>query len=106
YEIAGWRATAGDAAGAVAAFQELLAAEVRVLGPDHPDTLMTRYEIAGWRGEAGDAAGALAAFRELLIDQMRVLGPDHPKTLSTRRALTEWQMQQSLMDQPIDEQDR
>ncbi|MFD9179193.1 tetratricopeptide repeat protein [Streptomyces diastaticus] len=106
YEIAGWRATAGDAAGAVAAFQELLAAEVRVLGPDHPDTLMTRYEIAGWRGEAGDGAGALAAFRELLIDQMRVLGPDHPKTLSTRRALTEWQMQQALMDQPIDEQDR
>nr|WP_239106181.1 FxSxx-COOH system tetratricopeptide repeat protein [Streptomyces sp. SID8014] len=106
YELAGWRATAGDAAGAVAAFQELLAAEVRVLGPDHPDTLMTRYEIAGWRGEAGDGAGALAAFKELLIDQMRVLGPDHPKTLSTRRALTEWQMQQSLMDQPIDEQDR
>ncbi|MGX1727779.1 tetratricopeptide repeat protein [Streptomyces diastaticus] len=106
HELAELRGKAGDAAGAVAAFQELLADRTRVLGPDHPDTLMTRYEIAGWRGEAGDGAGALAAFRELLIDQMRVLGPDHPKTLSTRRALTEWQMQQSLMDQPIDEQDR
>jgi hypothetical protein len=25
---------------------------VRVLGPDHPDTLTTRHHVAHWRGEA------------------------------------------------------
>jgi hypothetical protein len=75
-----WRAggAAGDAAGAAAAFRELLADYLRVHGPDHPGTLATRHSLARWRGAAGDAAGAAAAFRELLAGRLRVLGPDHP----------------------------
>jgi hypothetical protein len=55
---------------------------MRVLGPDHPDTLTTRNNLAYWRGEAGDASGAAAATEQLLADSLRVLGPDHPHTLT------------------------
>jgi hypothetical protein len=81
---------AGDAAGAVAAFEQLLTDWERVLGPDHPGTLTTRNNLAWWRGEAGDAAGAVAAFEQLLTDRERVLGPDHPHTLMTRSNLAFW----------------
>ena len=57
------RGEAGDAAGAAAAFEELLADFLRVLGPDHPYTLATRGNLAYWRGQAGDVAGAVAAYR-------------------------------------------
>ncbi|MEU8004405.1 tetratricopeptide repeat protein [Catellatospora sp. NPDC049111] len=63
---------------------------LRVLGPDDPDTLVTRGNLAYWRGEAGDAAGAVAAYEQLLDDQLRVLGPDHPNTLATRNNLAGW----------------
>ena len=63
---------------------------MRVLGPDHPDTLTTRNNLAYWRGEAGDPAAAVTAFTELLPDRVRVLGPDHPDTLTTRGALARW----------------
>ncbi|MGK5559421.1 tetratricopeptide repeat protein, partial [Actinomadura kijaniata] len=79
-----------DAAGAATAFEELLADRLRVLGPDHPDTLTTRHNLAYWRGEAGDAAGAVTAFEGLLADFLRVLGPDHPHTLTTRHNLAGW----------------
>ena len=46
---------AGDVAGAVTAFEVLLADQVRVLGPDHPDALTTRNNLAYWRRQAGDA---------------------------------------------------
>ena len=62
--------------------EELLADRLRVLGPDHPETLLARGNLACCRGEAGDRRAA-AALEELLADQLRVLGPDHPDTLVT-----------------------
>ncbi|GHF46074.1 hypothetical protein GCM10010359_55670 [Streptomyces morookaense] len=44
------------ASGAATALAELLDDRVRVLGPDHPDTLNTRHNLARWRGKAGDSA--------------------------------------------------
>ncbi|MFF3959540.1 DUF3710 domain-containing protein [Streptomyces sp. NPDC001890] len=90
HSLAHWRGEAGDAAGAVAAFEELLADRLRMLGPDHPYTLATRSNLAYWRGEAGDAAGAVAAFEELLADRLRMLGPNHLSTLATRHSLAHW----------------
>jgi hypothetical protein len=87
---ANWRGEAGDAAGAAAACEQLLADFLRVLGPDHPDTLATRHNLAHWRGQAGDAAGAATALEQLLADCLRVLGPDHPETLATRHSLARW----------------
>ncbi|MFC3515661.1 tetratricopeptide repeat protein, partial [Amycolatopsis halotolerans] len=85
--LAALRGEAGDPAGAVAAFEELLADRLRVLGPDHPDTLGTRNNLARWRGESGDPAGAASAFEKLLADTSRVLGRDHPITLTARNNL-------------------
>ncbi|MGW2938989.1 FxSxx-COOH system tetratricopeptide repeat protein [Streptomyces sp. NPDC001156] len=91
HNLASWRGSAGDAAGAATTLAELLEDLMRVLGPDHPQTLDARHNLAHWRGEAGDAAGAATAFAELLEDLMRVLGPDHPHTLITRHNLASWQ---------------
>jgi Tetratricopeptide repeat len=86
--LARWRGEAGDAAGAVAALEELLADRLRVFGPDGAFT--TRGNLAYRQGKAGDAAGAAAALEELLADQVRVFGPDHPDTLLTRNNLAGW----------------
>ncbi|MFJ2863977.1 tetratricopeptide repeat protein [Kitasatospora sp. NPDC087314] len=80
---------AGDAAGATAAYAELLPDMARALGPKHRDTLIARGNLAHWRGQAGDAAGAAAAFAALLPDLVRVLGPDRRFTLDARRILAE-----------------
>ncbi|MFC5002466.1 FxSxx-COOH system tetratricopeptide repeat protein [Dactylosporangium cerinum] len=71
-------------------YQHLHSIAADHLGPDHPDTLATRYHLAAWRGEAGDLAGAATAFTQLLDDRLRVLGPDHPDTLATRHNLARW----------------
>ena len=47
-------------------FAALLRDYLRVLGPDHPDTLTTRNNLAGWTGDAG---GDAAAEREGRCDQ-------------------------------------
>ncbi|MBN6040035.1 tetratricopeptide repeat protein [Amycolatopsis sp. 195334CR] len=88
--LASWRGEAGDPAGALAAYEELLADRLRVLGPDHPHTLTTRNNLARWRGEAGDPAGAVTETEQLLTDLERVFGPDHPDTLTTRNHLARW----------------
>ncbi|MEU8004404.1 tetratricopeptide repeat protein [Catellatospora sp. NPDC049111] len=84
---------AGDAARAAGAYEQLLTDRLRVLGPDHPDTLVTRSNIAYWQGAAGDPAGAAEAFEQLLTDRLRVLGPDHPSTLTTRNNIAYWRGQ-------------
>ena len=69
---------AGLVQAALDTFAALLDDLLRVLGPDHPDTLTARSSFAYWRGESGDPAGAAEAFEQLLADRLRVLGPDHP----------------------------
>ena len=71
-------------------FAAVLPADERVLGPEHPDTLITRGNLAYWTGRAGDPAGARDQFAALLPVRERVLGPEHPDTLATRRNLTYW----------------
>ncbi|WP_329468725.1 tetratricopeptide repeat protein [Streptomyces sp. NBC_01431] len=78
---------AGDAAGAAAAFEQILADRQRVLGPDHPNTLTARKDLAVLHGLTGDSADAARALAELLADCERVLGPDHPNTLAVRSHL-------------------
>jgi hypothetical protein len=67
--------------------QRLLQAQVRVSGPEHPDTLNARGDLAYWTGDAGDAAGARDQFAVLLPVRERVLGPEHPDTLADRASL-------------------
>ena len=62
----------------------------RVLGPGHPDTLITRANLARWTGEAGDAAGARDQYAALLPVRERLQGPQHPDTLSEHANLAYW----------------
>ena len=52
----------------------MLAAELRVLGADNPDTLTTRCSIALEMAARGDHAGAEAEYRDVLAAGLRVLG--------------------------------
>jgi hypothetical protein len=80
----------GDAAGAVAAYADLVADRIRVNGPDHRDTLFARYNLAVFRGKAGDATCAAVDLAELVLHQKRALGPDDPDTLASQRELARW----------------
>jgi Tetratricopeptide repeat len=64
--------------------REVLAAQLRVLGPEHRATLTTRRRIALEMAAQGDRAAAEAELRDVLAVQLRVLGPDHPDTRATR----------------------
>jgi hypothetical protein len=72
---------------AITAFEQLLADQSRVLGPDDPQTLFTRGNLAGLLVESGRLAEAITACERLLADRTRVLGPDAPQTLTTRSNL-------------------
>ena len=65
-------------------YGELLPDQERALGPDHRDTLRTRFQMAFGTGEIGDPGEALGLFRELLADQECALGRDDDDTLKTR----------------------
>jgi plasmid stability protein len=76
-------AARGDHVGAEAECRDVLAAKLRVLGPDHPDTLTTRNNIARVMAERGDHVGAEAEFRDVLAARLRVLGAENPSTKIT-----------------------
>ncbi|MFI1224905.1 MULTISPECIES: tetratricopeptide repeat protein [unclassified Streptomyces] len=58
----------------------------RVLGPDHPDTLASRYETALALSRTGRTEEALAEFARVAEGRERALGADHPQTLAARQA--------------------
>lgn len=60
---------------------------LRIYGPDHPRTLVTRYHAALWTGLAGDAPHAVELFRTTAADMARVLGPDDRGTLVSRHKM-------------------
>ena len=62
----------------------MVADQLRVLGPDHPDTLASRGSLAGACWEAGHLDEAITLFEQVLADQLRVLGPNHPYTVASR----------------------
>jgi tetratricopeptide (TPR) repeat protein len=68
-------------------FDQLLAAEKRVLGEDHYLTRATRTELAAMLYRHGDWSRAEAAFRDILEDEQRLSGEHGCATLATRHNL-------------------
>jgi serine/threonine-protein kinase len=68
---------------AIALERRILASHERLLGPDHPDTLMAHGSLASLLDNAGEYAQALAEAKLTLAGQRRVLGPDHPLVSAT-----------------------
>ncbi|WP_290649023.1 tetratricopeptide repeat protein [Aquisalimonas sp.] len=54
----------------------------RLLGEEHPDTLISMGNLAGTLRDQGDLAGARALQEQVLDAYRRVLGEEHPDTLS------------------------
>ncbi|MEU6774239.1 tetratricopeptide repeat protein, partial [Streptomyces sp. NPDC046759] len=67
--------------------EETLGRQRRVLGEEHPDTLLTASNLANRLAEVGRVEEARELAEETLGRQRRVLGEEHPDTLSTRRSL-------------------
>jgi tetratricopeptide (TPR) repeat protein len=59
----------------------------RLLGPDHPDTLASRYEVAFTLNHTGRPADALREYTHVADSRERILGPDHPDTLTARQEM-------------------
>lgn len=73
-----------DYAGGEALFQQALEAQRRVLGPEHPQTIITMRNLAEALTMAHDYAQAEKVLKPAIDIERRVLGPDHPNTaLST-----------------------
>ncbi|UCE58450.1 MAG: serine/threonine protein kinase [Phycisphaerales bacterium] len=62
-------------------------AYVRLLGPDHPETLRARYAVALLSESRGEREEAVARFRPIMQAQTHVLGPEHADTLASMNAL-------------------
>jgi tetratricopeptide (TPR) repeat protein len=64
--------------------EEVLNTRERVLGAEHPDTLMTRHNMALVLGRQGKYDEALGIYEEVLSIEEHVLGAEHPSTQKTR----------------------
>jgi hypothetical protein len=79
----------GDLQGARDLLEQTLAARRRVLGDDHPHTLVSMSHLAETRRNQGDLQAACGLHEETLAARRRVLGDDHPKTLWSMYNLAE-----------------
>ena len=77
----------GQPARAAGHLQRALADLVRVLGEDHPQTLVGRGNLASAYVSAGDLGRAIPLYEQALADRQRGLGEDHPDTLVSRNNL-------------------
>jgi tetratricopeptide (TPR) repeat protein len=66
---------------------DVLAERDRCLGPEHPDTLATRYRLGIELDKQGKSAEAEMEFSAVIKLREKVLGPEHPDTLATRNNL-------------------
>lgn len=79
--------SAGRLSEATTVFKETLAGRERILGRDHPSTLITRNNLAAAYMNGGRNAEAVAFYVINLQSQERTLGPAHPQTLVSRNNL-------------------
>jgi hypothetical protein len=68
---------------AIALDEQTLGVRRRVLGDDHPDTLMSMNNLAEARRAIGDLQGAHDLHEQTMAGFRRVLGDDHPNTLTS-----------------------
>ena len=67
--------------------EDTLARQRRVLGEDHPDTLLSASNLAVSLRDVGETAAARELDEDTLARRRRVLGEDHPDTLPSANNL-------------------
>ena len=66
----------------------------RVLGIEHPYTLISMDNLAStWKGQGRDLE-ALNLMKECVQLRQRILGFNHPHTLSSSMTLAEWETEE------------
>lgn len=85
--IASAYVSAGRLNDATLLFEQILTDRVRILGNDHPDTLISRDNLAGAYEADGRFNEAITLYEQTLADSTRILGNDHPNTLASRNNL-------------------
>ena len=81
--------TQGKYAQAEALYSQTLEIQRRVLGPEHPDTLMSMNNLADVYYDRGQVRAGRGALQPDPGDQRRVLGPEHPDTLISMNNLAD-----------------
>jgi non-specific serine/threonine protein kinase/serine/threonine-protein kinase len=79
--------------------QEALRAERQILGPDHPDTLVTAHALANVLWYQRRFADADVLYLEVVASRTRALGVDHPDTLRTNYDLASSYLGQKRWDE-------
>ncbi|UMP03838.1 FHA domain-containing protein [Amycolatopsis sp. EV170708-02-1] len=82
-----WTGKAGDAAGALARFEELLPVATAALSGGDEEVLSMRHNIGYLLMELGRFEESRAAFEALVRDATHALGADHRETLHARHLL-------------------
>ena len=80
-----------------------MAEREKLLGPDHPKTLITRSNLAAAYHSAGHFGEAIDAWEELLLDCQRVLGLEHPLTKLVQKNLEAAKRKMNPPDAPSPE---
>ncbi|KAH7346020.1 hypothetical protein BKA66DRAFT_478348 [Pyrenochaeta sp. MPI-SDFR-AT-0127] len=65
----------------------------RVLGDEHPDTLISMANLAFTLKGQGSFSKAISLMEDCHELRMVVLGPRHTNTISSREALTTWRLE-------------
>jgi len=80
---------------------ECLEIQRRVLGPEHPDTLLSMGNLANLYSALGKHAEEETLMIQALGVQRRVLGPEHPETLRMMNNLAAMYWQLNKLDRSI-----
>jgi len=78
---------AGRSSEGIPLAEDVLDAREEVLGPEHPDTLASRYSVAYAQEYAGQLDDAATNYDRAYTEYARVYGPDNPQTLTVAAAL-------------------
>jgi tetratricopeptide (TPR) repeat protein len=92
---------AGLTGPAVAYWRDLITVSDRILGREHPDTLVIGEALARACLAAGRAADAVPWFQWVLTSRIRALGPDNSAVIEARRALGHALMTAGQFDEAI-----
>jgi tetratricopeptide (TPR) repeat protein len=87
----------------IAELEQVLAGRRRVLGEDHPDTLMSWHNLAYAYRSVGRVDEAITGHEKVLAHNRRVLGDGHPDTLVSRSNLAIAYQSVGRMDEAITE---
>ncbi|NDR53869.1 tetratricopeptide repeat protein [Actinomyces sp. 565] len=89
YVLADAYYSAGLVEETIALYEQIVKDRLRVLGPDHPDTLVSRSNLAYAYELADRLEEAIGLREQVLNDSLCVLGPGHPDTLLSRANLAD-----------------